>query len=291
MTRLHWELQDSTGRPVRYGARWLRSAIIPSCKPGPYCAWPGTLVLGASLHSGKMTVFYVTVHGFWPEGLWYPRKRHHNSLVVCASSLGPTYQRGRKVTRVDRNAFLAARNTAKEHWRGIDANFAPVALFRNWRESLVDWLTQRRVSALKIMLDSETGIRYLKNHASVQYCRQTVIHPTVPNHIHESDLGPGKQIIAVAEIFPQLQAMGGVRQWCQRVWYLDHTIGDKGHFDGQSMPLPGDDNIVDWNKIHANISSVRFDTGNLTPIDPDQRWRWVENKTRILKASNQQGTP
>lgn len=279
-----WELEDSTGRPVRFGARWLRKATIPkAAAPGPYSAWPGTMVVAEIAHPQDTQRLVYFVHlSDWG----FPRQHFRESLVVDAESLGPQYRRGRKISRQDRRAFRAARRAAREHWRALNSNCATV------EPSWLDRILRRPLTSVwRVVLESETQIVHLgtpQNPVAFtehpQYARESLYRPVAPNIITPDALGPGKVVIAYAEVSAGYQSVMRMPYWAQRVWYVDLTLGDeKTYMDGLSQPIG---RVVDFLAVRPGLISRAFDVTRLRPIDDLPHW--LTRKRQLLE---QYGAP
>ena len=269
MRDLSYDLLDK-GKPVRFGARWLRAIDCPhGRKPGPYAAGPGTLSLAAA---GR-ALFYVRLDE-WRKG------------DTDAGSLGPALKPRRRISREQRRAFKSAVQAAKEHWRKHyeQAGETLPKPYRSPLQRLFRW----RAYAEQILLASEREIQRFRNEQSVTYLQEIVIvADSAPDHIV---LLPHQELFARAVIDADYQAQRGLPSFLTRCWVLDHSVGDsEAHLDGCHHPLPGDSRcLVDAHGLLAGHTSLPFNARKIPKTHDEYEIVARRNNSRPYRAKHNQ---
>ncbi len=162
-----WEYKPDGQTALRHSARFLRSTILPAVsQPGPMSAFPGTMVLAEQrIHRhgcmNSRQIFYVNVDDWHVvDGLWLPNigRKHRDSLVVDATTLGPKGSRYHKASWAERRNFRHHRSIIAARWRAELAENTPCDLYRSWWQSSVNWLTRKWSNSTAAALRSEYEI-------------------------------------------------------------------------------------------------------------------------------------
>jgi hypothetical protein len=244
---------------------------VPLRPKGPLSGPPLTWVLAEQRDKTGRTIFYVRLDTWRVDGLARSPKRYRDSVIVDAHSLGPLPRKRRRPASNQRAFVDHWRNYYRKTWEQMLAAQAPCELLaRTWWER---WC-HRPIFARHTMLRSETGINWLTRDSGQRfdYVLEGTFKPAIPNQINSHSFGDGKrEIVAFAEIAPVVQADVGLAEWCQRVWYIDHS---RSPVFGREAIEDGDySRCVVPRSVRPGLDSEPFDPRNVPayPLDYIQR--------------------
>jgi hypothetical protein len=276
--------------PLLLCVQYVRTAMVGPGPSGILSGFPMSMVLAERKLPQGRQIYFVDLRGpwAWADGRFWPRRNwryRFDTKALDSHNFGPLVRR-HKIDSERLAYFRHWRTHYKTTWRQMLARDTQSAgeLWQGRWDSLIDRVIGPRNFSAAVMFASETKLTlFNRTYSRISdyhvYCREAVFHPSTPNAISPTSLGSRKQALGFMYAEPALQT--NLRQWTNRVFYIDHDLGPRAYYDGNSQPL--DSNVVDPLSLYPGLPSVPF-IGDVPLLDAFDASIRAQMKHRFLES-------